>query len=62
MSQITTGLYVTAGFAIFMALASILIASQLGGKSKRQKKATAGLVWASGFILFVLIAVPRLFS
>ena len=62
VSQITTGLYTMAGFAVVLAILSLVIASKFGGKTRRQKKATAGLVWAIGFVLFALIAMPRLFS
>ena len=62
ISQITTGLYATAGFAIAMVIISMLVAYKFGGKTQRQKKAVARLVWGSGFVLFALFAVPRLFG
>ena len=62
ISQITTGLYTIAGFAVAMAIISMLVAYKFGGKTRRQKKAVAGLVWGFGFVLFVLFAMPRLFG
>ena len=62
ISQISTGLYAIAGFAIAMAIISMLVAYKFGGKTRRQKKAVAGLVWGFGFVIFVLFAMPRLFA
>jgi len=62
ISQITTGLYTIAGFAVAMAIISTLVAYKFGGTTRRQKKAVAGLVWGVGFVLFTLFAMPRLFG
>ncbi len=62
ISHITTGLYTMAGFAVFLAIVSLVIAHKFGGKTRRQKKATAGLVWALGLVLFAVFAMPRLFG
>jgi hypothetical protein len=51
-----------AGFAVVLAIISLVVAHKFGGKTRRQKKATAGLVWALGFVLFAVFAMPRLFG
>ena len=62
ISQITTGLYKMAGFAVVLAIISLVVAHKFGGKTRRQKKAVAGLVWTLGFVLFVVLAMPHLFG
>ena len=62
ISQVTNGFYTMAGFAVVLAIISLVVAHKFGGKTRRQKKATAGLVWALGFVFFALFVIPRLFG
>ncbi len=62
ISQVTTGFYTMAAFAVVLAIISLFVAHKFGGKTRRQKKATAGLVWAIGFVFFALVVMPRLFN
>ena len=61
VSRITHGLYIMAGYAIVLAILSVVIGRKFGGNDRRQQKRTANLVWAIGLVLFALIAIPRIF-
>ena len=50
-----------AGYAIVLAILSVVIGRKFGGNDRRQQKRTANLVWAIGLVLFALIAIPRIF-
>jgi len=62
LGQIRTGLYVIAIFAVVMAVVSYLAGRKFGGSSRRKQNKIASLVWAGGFIFFVLLVMPRLFA
>ena len=61
VSKITDGLYIMAGYVIVLTIISVVIGRKFGGKDRRQQKRTENLVWAVGLVLFVLIAMPRIF-
>jgi uncharacterized membrane protein len=62
VSQITTGFYTIAIAATVLGIVAVIIGSKVGGKNRRQRKATADLVWAIGLVLLASLLVPKLFS
>ncbi len=61
VSKIADGLYIMAGYVIVLTIISVVIGRKFGGKDRRQQKRKENLVWAVGLVLFVLIAMPRIF-
>ena len=62
VSQITNGFYTIAIAALILGVLAVFVGSRFGGKSKRQRKATADLVWAFGLLLLGVFLIPKLFG
>lgn len=62
VSQITSGLYSIAIAAVILGVLAVLIGKRFGGKTRRQQKAAAGLVWAIGLVLLGIFVIPKLFG
>jgi Na+-driven multidrug efflux pump len=59
-SHITGTFYSIAIAVVVLGILSVVVAKTIGGKNRRQRKATAELVFAIGMLLFALIFLPRI--
>ena len=62
VSKITSGFYTVAIAALALGILAVLVGRKFGGKSRRQRKATADLVWAAGLVFLGILVIPRLFG
>ena len=62
VSQIASGFFMLAICAVIVGAIAIAVGLKFGGKTKRQKKAAASLVWVTGLLLIAFLVVPRLFA
>lgn len=62
VSQITSGFYTIAMAMVALGILAMFIGSRFGGKSRRQRKATADLVWAIGLLVLAILVIPKLFG
>ena len=59
-SQIAGTFYSIAIAVVVLGILSVVVAKTIGGKSRRQQKTTAKLVFAIGMLLFALVFLPRI--
>lgn len=62
VSQVTSGFYTIAIAAVLIGLLAVFVGSRFGGKTRKQRKATASLVWAIGLVLVGVFLIPKLFG
>jgi Na+-driven multidrug efflux pump len=59
-SHIAGTFYSIAIAVVVLGILSVVVAKTIGGKNRRQQKATAKLVFAIGMLLFALVFLPRI--
>ncbi len=59
-SHATGGFYSIAIVVVVLGILAAVVANTVGGKNRRQRQATAKLVFAIGMLLFALIFLPRI--
>jgi hypothetical protein len=62
VSKITSGFYILALAAIVVGVISVAVGRRFGGKTRRQRRATADLAWAVGLLLIGIFILPHLFK
>jgi hypothetical protein len=60
VSKLTGGFYTLAILFIGLAIFAALVGTG-GGKNRKQKRATADLVWTVGLLQIALLVLPKLF-
>ncbi|MFC5571552.1 hypothetical protein ACFPN1_15945 [Lysobacter yangpyeongensis] len=61
-AHITGSFYSIAIAVIALSILSLVVAKTVGGKNRRQQRATAELTFAIGMVLFALLFLPRILS
>ena len=59
-AHITGTFYALAIAVVTVGVLSLIVAKTMGGKTRRQRQATAKVVFAIGMLLFALLFLPRI--
>ena len=60
IAPVTTGFYALAIAVVLVAIVAAVAAKSFGGKTKRQRQATAKLLFALGILVFAFAALPKI--
>ena len=60
IAPVTTGFYSLAIAVVVVAILAAIAAKSFGGKTKKQREATAKLLFAIGILVFAVAALPKI--